>query len=145
MMTARITQAVIAPRLATLGIFAEVGRSAMGFLAAREREQALPALDQVRHEIRQAARVIRIDVDSDAHSHAQRWLAFGVFDSNAHGDALHDLDPVSRRVLGWQQREARTRGRADALHHAVPFDAWVGIDGDRRRLTRFYIGQLRKT
>src|SRR5271167_2991392 len=140
MMTARITQAVIAPRLATLGIFAEAGRSAMGFLAARDREQALPALEQVRHEIRQAARMTRIDVDCDAHPDAQRRLALGVLDPNAHRNALHDLDPIAGRVLGWHQREARTRGGADALHHAVPFDAGIGVDGDRRRLTRFYIG-----
>src|SRR5271155_5367453 len=123
MMTARITQAVIAPRLATLGIFAEAGRSAMGFLAAREREQALPALDQVRHEIRQAARVTGIDVDSDAHPDAERRFAFGVFDPNAHGDALHDLDPIAGRVLGGQQREARTRGGAGGLPAAAPLDA----------------------
>src|SRR4051812_38816436 len=68
--------------------------------------------------------------------------ALGRVDAHAHRDALDDLDPVAARVLRWQQREARGRGRADAVHRPVPFLVRVGVNRDRDRLARPHIGQL---
>src|SRR5579862_2099560 len=102
MITARITQAVIKPRLATLST---------GLAAPAE---------EVGQEIRQAARMAGVDVDADAHADPERRLALHVFDADAHRNALDDLHPVAGGVLRRKQREARTRGRADAVDDALP-------------------------
>src|SRR5690242_13579296 len=103
MMTARITQAVIAPRLA---MGCAPGADAAGMAASAE-----PA----RQETGKAARVAGVDAHLDAHADPQRRLVRRGIDFYAHGDALNDLDPIARRVLRRQQREARTRRRADAV------------------------------
>src|ERR1700733_4287065 len=97
MITARITQAVMIPRLATFGVgLAEA--SAMDLLVAAK---------QFRNEFRQAARTARIDIHRNAHADAQRRLVGALVDANAHRNALDDLDPIAGRVLRRQEREAR--------------------------------------
>src|ERR1700722_14438436 len=131
--TARITQAVIAPRLATLGPRAGAAGLAMRLLVAAE-----PFVD----EIGEAARMTSIDIDGDAHADAQRRFAFHVLDAHPHRDALDDFHPIAGGVLRRQQREDRSRGRTDAIDDAFPFEARISVDADRRRLARPDIGQL---
>src|SRR5580692_7120048 len=98
MITARITQAVIMPRLATLGAAAGAAASAIGLLFAAE---------QAVHKIGQAPRMTSVDVDGDAHADAKRRFALGVLDPHAHRNALDDLDPIAGGVLRRQQGKAR--------------------------------------
>src|SRR5471030_418091 len=113
MITARITQAVMAPRLATLG-----GRAGATGLAMRLPVAAEPLVD----EIRETASMTGVDIDGDAHADAQRRFAVHVLDAHAHRDALNDLHPIAGGVLRRQQREARSRSGADAVDDALPFE-----------------------
>src|SRR5690349_2097763 len=97
MITARMTQAVIAPLLATR--VAGDDAALLMVLAAR-------AAQKLGSEIRKATGAARIDIDDRAHADTKRRLACRVIDADAHRNALHDLDPVARRVLRRQQREA---------------------------------------
>src|SRR4051812_3923388 len=97
MMTARMTQAVIAPRLATRGAGEEAA------LAMAFDDIAFPILvadlfQEFRGKFRQAADVAGIDVDLGAHADPKWRLAGGVFDAHPHRDALHDLHPVAGGV-----------------------------------------------
>src|SRR5450432_731966 len=112
MITARITQAVMIPRLAIFG----------AGIAAASAMDLLVAAKQPRDEVRQAARATRIDIHRNAHSDTQRRLALGLVDVNSHRNALDDLDPIASRVLRRQQRETRARRRADAVDNALPFE-----------------------
>src|SRR5260370_26952235 len=95
MITARMTQAVMRPRLAILAVAA--GGSAMRLTVAAE-----PMVD----EIGQAAGMAGVDVDGGAHADAQRRRVLGQVDMHAHRNALDDLDPIAGRVLGGQEPQA---------------------------------------
>src|SRR5436305_1636887 len=118
MMTARMTQAVIAPRLATRGVAPAA--------CTADSATALSTIQEAGDEVGKAAGVAGVDLDDGAHAHAQRGFARGVVDAHPHRDALHDLDPVAAGVLGGKQREARSRRRADALDGAGPLHAGIG-------------------
>src|SRR5690349_18496351 len=106
MITARITQAVMAPRWGTSGIAAAAfGASAMAAEAQ--------AVEEIGHEDGNAAGVIRVDLHRRAHADAKRRLAGKVVELNDHRNALDDLDPVAGGVLRREKREARAGGRAD--------------------------------
>src|SRR5262245_45797156 len=59
-----------------------------------------------------------VDVDHCAHSGAERFT-IGAVDDNADGDALGDLHPVARGVLGRDQRELGTGPGADRVDVAL--------------------------
>src|SRR5882757_2330895 len=115
MITARMTQAVMAPRLWTRGV------SATGVAGP---------VEQLADHGRQAAGMTGIDVDDDAHADPELRLPREIGEVHDHRDALHDLDPVAGRVLRREHREAGARSRADAADHAFPLDTGIGIDGD---------------
>ena len=56
---------------------------------------------------------------------------------DAHGDALHHLHVVARRVLRREDAEARAGGAADALDRAVQVEV-ERVDVHRRRLARVH-------
>jgi len=84
---------------------------------------------------------VELDDDADARPQRRHILVAGI-DVHAHRHALHDLDPVSTGVLRRQQGKLLRRRRADALDHAVPHDARIGIDGYRCFLAGTYMREL---
>src|SRR3954451_17520855 len=96
MMTARITQAVMAPRFATFGV--PVSATARLWLD-----------EQPREEVWQAGRVAGVDIRLDAHPAPERRLFVRRPDPHPHRDALDHLHPVAGGVLRRQQREAGGR------------------------------------
>src|SRR5258708_28525545 len=83
-----------------------------------------------------------VDIHLHAHADAQRRLAGGVADTDAHWNALDDLDPVSAGILRRQQGKARCGCRTDAFDRADPSLAWKSIDLDRHLLSRLDVGQF---
>src|ERR1051325_7991894 len=68
-----------------------------------------------------------------------RVLAF--IKADAHRNSLHNLHVISRRVLRWQQAEARTRRGANGFHVAVILAA-VRIDFDLCTLSNAHVFEL---
>ena len=105
MMTARITQAVIAPRLATTVRPAAAGCQPCSPLAGRT----------ARRGSRGRPRGWPVSTSTSTLMPTRSGgLSAGVVDAHPHRDALDHLHPVAGGVLRRQQREARGRGRADA-------------------------------
>jgi len=87
-------------------------------------------------------------VGIDAHFHREpdlqgmRPQLRGV-EGDAHGHALHDLDPVAGRVLGRKQREGAAGSGAEAGELAVVFDrAAIGVGDELHRLPGAEVGEL---
>src|SRR5579864_511522 len=120
MITARMMHAVIAGRFRARGT-AEAWSATFDSRA-----------EPFRHEARQPTGMSGRDAELHAHADTQRRLAGDVVDADAERNALDDLDPVAAAVLRRQQREARSRRRADAVDRTGPFLAGIAIDFDRR-------------
>ena len=133
MIVASITQTVIAARLRHR------------CCAHRSHHASSPdAAEQRSQEVRQASRMTGVDIHFNAHPGPQRrQIRIACVDAHAHGDALHDLDPVAAGILCRQKRELLRRRGADALNDAVPLQARIGVDRHRGRLPRPHICQLR--
>src|SRR5258708_11075703 len=113
MITARMMQAVIAGRLTACG-----AAPASAMMVPRRSEPSS-------QKTREAPLMAGGNAQLDAHAHAQLWLAGCIGDTDAHRDALHDLDPVAAGVFGRQQREARRGCRTDAVDPAGPLLARI--------------------
>src|SRR3954463_5710375 len=107
MIVASMTQSVSTPRCGTSGF------EALAATAHVLRSEPNPVPGALA-EIPKRARVAGVDLDLDAHARAQRRRAFRHLDPQAHGHALHDLDPIPGGVLGRQHRELCPGSRADA-------------------------------
>src|SRR5262245_29466435 len=57
----------------------------------------------------------RVDRGLDAHAGAELDAGRRLRHADTHGQALHDLREVARRVVGRQEREARARRAREAL------------------------------
>ena len=57
-----------------------------------------------------------------------------LIDPDAHGHALHHLDPVAGCILRWQNRELRAGSRSDRRHHRWPLDVRIRIHHNLRLL-----------
>src|SRR5262245_20704850 len=108
MMVAIITTMVISRRRRrTAGsTIATIGSGLGGGRRARRREAE--RLGEVREQAADRAAVAGIDLDRRAHADAQRRIALAAGHGDAHGDALHDLDPVAGGILRRQHGELRT-------------------------------------
>ncbi|MNN78796.1 hypothetical protein D3C81_1953830 [compost metagenome] len=73
---------------------------------------------------------------------AQRGFAGSIVDMDPHRNALHNLHPVARGVLGRQQGEARTGCWADAFHGAMPGDTRISVYLNGYALADVSVGQL---
>ena len=93
-------------------------------------------------KVRKAALMTGIDAQLDAHADTQLRFSRRIGDADPHRDPLHDLDPVAAGILRRQQGEFLRRRRAHALDDTVPFEIRIGVDFDRRLLSRTDIGQL---
>ena len=71
--------------------------------------------------------VLGIHLYRGAEPGEQRMVAIGVFDLHAHGEPLHDLDPVAGGVLRGQHRELRA-GAATGIAMAWVAFAAAGFD-----------------
>src|SRR5450631_1769136 len=56
--------------------------------------------------------------------------------------ALHDLDEIASRVLGWKSGEFRPRSKLDAVHMTFEVELRIGIHLDLHRLPGAYPGEL---
>src|SRR3984893_14628173 len=72
----------------------------------------------------------------------QRKCRIEMFELHPHGQPLHDLDPVSGRVFGWQYRELRPGTRTHARHLALEGLARIAIDFYACRLTDAHVREL---
>ena len=85
---------------------------------------------------------MRIDIDVDAHAGAQQARVLVLVEGDAHGNALHHLDPVSSGVLRRQDGKLRAGAGADRDHGA--FEGMVGetVDVERRLLADAQISDV---
>src|SRR3954465_14221004 len=74
---------------------------------------------------------------ADAREQWPVWIEIVEF--QAHRQSLDDLDPVSRRVLGRQEREVRAGPRTHADDARLELAIGIGIDVDRRLLARAHM------
>src|SRR5271156_741552 len=87
---------------------------------ARARLRGQRRVAKHRRRYRRTRRVMQIDAHRGGQTDAQRVrLELLRIEENAHGNALHDLDPVARGVLRRQQRERVAAARRDADQPAV--------------------------
>src|SRR5258705_13776994 len=78
-----------------------------------------------------AVMLVRLDGRDDAHAGPQRMRRVRwAVQVNAHGDPLHHLREIARRVVGRQQRELRPRRGRQALDVPAEMDALVGVHRD---------------
>src|SRR5829696_2927835 len=90
------------------------------------------------------APLLDVDVRRDGHPGPQRLiLAAPLADRDAHRHPLHHLGEVAGRVVGRQQRELGTRGRAHALDSALRHASAVRVDFELHRLPDLQVGELR--
>src|ERR1700761_2234643 len=102
------------------------------------------------HLVRQAHRADRgarsvgdVDARLDRQADAQRMrLELLGVERDAHRHALHDLDPVARRVLRRQQSKRAAAARAKAHDPAMIGDAAIDVGGDRDRLADAHVLEL---
>src|SRR6185312_7780830 len=91
-----------------------------------------------------AGGVRNIDIDIHRKTDAQGMLAQLLrIERDAHGHALHDLDPVAGRVLRRQEREGAARTGAQAENLAVVgHAAAIDVGGHRHRLADAHVFEL---
>src|SRR3984957_14401264 len=92
MMTARMTHSVTAGRL-------------IGCVFADASAMFSPRSKQTGQETGKSGGMSGVGIPPHAHADAQRWLAERVGDTDAHWNALDDLDPVAAGILGGKQGE----------------------------------------
>src|SRR5579871_4834876 len=61
----------------------------------------------------------RVDRDTRRHAGPDTVLIFLIAEADAHRQALHDADKITRGIVRRKQRERRTCAAGDALHPAV--------------------------
>src|SRR5579875_399895 len=93
-------------------------------------------------EVRKVPLMPGVDARLDAHAGAQRRIALLVLHTDADRDALHHLHPVARSVLRRKDGELRAAVGRDAVHHALPGAAGIGIDTHLHRIARLDPGEL---
>src|SRR5258705_12963572 len=75
-----------------------------------------------------AVMLVRLDGRDDAHTGPQRVLRVrGTIQVNAHGDPLHHLREIARRIVWRQQRELRPRRGRQALDVSAEMHTLVRI------------------
>src|SRR6476661_8755319 len=86
----------------------------------------------------------RYDVRFDRHAWPERPpVAAPLRYLNANRNALHDLREIAGRVVGRQQRELGSGGRADTFDLAFSLASAVGIDVELGRASDFHVRELR--
>ena len=86
--------------------------------------------------------VAGVDLDVDAHAGAQQARVLVLVEGDAHGHALHHLDPVAGGVLRRQDRELRAGAGADRDHGAGEGVVGETVDVERRLLPDAQIGDV---
>jgi hypothetical protein len=84
-----------------------------------------------------------VDDRLDRHSGAQPPSQCAAVEDDLHGDALHDLREVTRRVVGRQQSEFEPARRGKAVDMAGQRHARIAVDFDLDRLAAPHMRQLR--
>src|SRR5580765_4428779 len=79
----------------------------------------------------------------DRHARAQAVVGIlSRFKHDLHRHALHHLDVIARRILGWKQAELRAGRRREAVD--APFELAIQpVNADRDRLPRLHPSELR--
>src|SRR5690349_17980342 len=89
-------------------------------------------------------RLLRGNGGDHAHPGAQRPVEIILaVEPDPDRDTLHNLGVVARRVVRWQQRELRPRGRREALHVALEVAAGIRVHREVGRVTGPDVGGLR--
>src|SRR5262249_6025608 len=98
----------------------------------------LPRLEQVG----KTTPVPGIDFDGGAHASPERRRFWIHIDPNSHRDPLHDLDPVTARVLCRKDRKFGACCWRYRLHRAGPNVVGIGINVNFGAIAGFDMGQV---
>src|SRR6516164_10573319 len=82
-----------------------------------------------------------VDPRSHTDPREQRPVRIDLIKFEAHRQALDDLDPIARRILGRQNREIRSGARTHADDMRLERATRISIHVDRRLLTWTHVGQ----